>query len=105
MLTIKDLTENKELDRQAMANVRGGTGSGIPSFLLNIGSPTNAPKLSELLAFAQSSTGPQSNTNMQSDNDYNVVIGDGQVVNFGGNHNSTAQSALSNATNDSFSGQ
>ena len=105
MLTIKDLTENKQLDNKAMAGITGGTGYGMPSFLLNVGSPTNAPKLAELLSIAQSSTGPQSNTNVQSDNDYNVVIGDGQVVNSGGNFNLTNQSAFSNANNGSFSAQ
>ena len=105
MLIINDLAENKQLDRKAMAGIFGGTGEAIPSFLFNIGSPTNAPKLAELLAIAQSSTGPQTNTNMQSDNDYNVVIGDGQVVNSGGNFNWTAQNALSNANNGSFSAQ
>ncbi|MGI9285555.1 MAG: hypothetical protein ACR2P1_09210, partial [Pseudomonadales bacterium] len=68
-------------------------------FLLNIGSPVNAPKLADLMGIATSSTGPQTNTNLQSDNDYNVVIGSGQVVNTGGNTNWTTQNAFSNATN------
>ena len=97
MLTIKDLTTSKELDSKAMAGVSGGT--GIPAFLLNIGSPVNAPKLAELMGIATSSTGEQFNTNMQNDNDYNVVIGSGQVVNTGGNFNTTHQDAYSHADN------
>ena len=102
MLTIKDLQANKELDSKEMAGVTGGY--GIPASF-NVGSPLNAPKLAELLAIASSSTGPQVNTNAQSDNDYNVVIGSGQVVNIGGNTNSTYQDAFSNANNDVFSAQ
>ena len=103
MLTIKDLTASKELDSKEMASVAGG--NGIPSFLLNVGSPTNAPKLAELMGIATSSTGPQTNTTVQNDNDYNVVIGSGQVVNTGGNFNSTYQDAFSTANNDLFSSQ
>ncbi|MGI9286753.1 MAG: hypothetical protein ACR2P1_15305, partial [Pseudomonadales bacterium] len=91
------------LDSKEMAGVTGGT--GIPAFLLNIGSPVNAPKLADLMAIASSSTGPQTNTNMQSDNDYNVVIGDGQVINTGGNTNWTTQNAFSNANNTVASAQ
>ncbi len=102
MLNIKDLTASKELDSKEMAGVTGGT--GMPASF-NVGSPVNAPKLAELLGLASSYTGPQTNTNMQSDNDYNVVIGSGQVVNTGGNVNSTYQDAFSNANNDIFSVQ
>ncbi len=97
MLTIKDLTASKELDSKEMAGVTGGT--GIPAFLLNIGSPVNAPKQASLLGLAESYTGAQMNTNFQSDNDFNAVVGSGQVVNTGGNNNMTAQNAFSNATN------
>jgi len=103
MLTIKDLTASKELDSKEMAGVTGG--NGIPAFLLNIGSPVNAPKFAELVGIASSSTGPQMNTNLQSDNDYNVVIGSGQVVNTGGNTNWTTQDAFSNANNTIASAQ
>ena len=103
MLTIKDLTASKELDRTAMAGVSGGT--GIPPFILNMGSPVNAPKLAELMGIATSSTGEQFNTNVQSDNDYNVVIGSGQVVNTGGNSNWTHQDAYSHADNYLYSMQ
>ncbi len=103
MLTIKDLTASKELDSKEMASVAGG--NGIPAFLLNIGSPTNAPKLAELIGVADSYTGPQTNGTVQNDNDYNVVIGSGQVVNTGGNFNSTYQDAFSTANNDLFSSQ
>ncbi len=96
MLTIKDLTASKELDSKEMASVTGGY--GIPASF-NIESPVNAPKFAELLGMATSSTGEQFNTNMQSDNDYNAVIGSGQVVNSGGNFNSTAQSAFSDGFN------
>ena len=92
MLTIKDLTASKELDSKEMASVAGG--NGIPAFLLNIGSPVNAPKLADLMGIATSSTGEQLNTNVQSDNDYNVVIGSGQVINSGGNHNWTTQNSF-----------
>ncbi len=102
MLTIKDLQASKQLDSKEMAGVTGGT--GIPASW-NIGSPMNAPKLAELMSIASSSTGPQLNTNAQSDNDYNVVIGSGQVVNIGGNTNSTYQDAFSNANSDVFSAQ
>ena len=103
MLTIKDLTTSKELDRTAMAGVSGGT--GIPPFILNIASPVNAPKFAELLGIATSSTGAQTNTNWQSDDDYNVVIGSGQVVNSGGNFNTTRQDAYSYADNYLYSMQ
>ncbi len=104
MLTIKDLKASKELDSKEMAGVTGGY--GIPaSFLANIESPLNTPKFAELLGTATSSTGKQFNTNLQSDNDYNAVIGSGQVVNTGGNVNSTYQDAFSNANNDIFSVQ
>lgn len=102
-MKIKDLKASKELDSKEMAGVTGGT--GIPAFMANFGSPVNAPKLADLVAIAQSSTGPQTNANMQSDNDYNVVIGDGQVFNIGGNTNVTTQNAISLANNDSFSAQ
>ena len=102
MLTIKDLTASKQLDSKEMAGVTGGHGTPA-SFLANIGSPINAPKFAELLGTATSSTGEQFNTNMQSDNDYNAVIGSGQVVNSGGNNNMTAQSAFSSADNAIFS--
>ena len=100
MLSIKDLQASKQLDSKEMAGVTGGYGSPA-SF--NFGSPVNAPKLADLIGLASSSTGPQLNTNAQSDNDYNVVIGSGQVVNTGGNVNSTYQDAYSNANNDLFS--
>ena len=103
MLTIKDLTASKELDSKEMASVAGG--NGIPAFLLNIGSPVNAPKQASLLGLAQSYTGAQMNTNFQSDNDFNAVIGSGQVVNTGGNHNWTTQNAFSNANNTIASAQ
>ena len=102
MLTIKDLQASKQLDSKEMAGVTGG--NGIPASW-NIGSPVNAPKLAELMGIASSSTGPQLNTSAQSDNDYNVVIGSGQVVNTGGNFNSTYQDAFSTANNDVFSVQ
>ena len=97
MLTIKDLTASKELDSKEMASVAGG--NGIPAFVLNLLSPVNQPKQADLLGLAQSSTGPQLNTNVQTDDDTNVVIGSGQVVNTGGNSNATFQSAASFATN------
>ena len=56
-------------------------------------------KQASLLGLAQSYTGAQTNTNLQSDNDFNAVIGSGQVVNTGGNYNTTDQYAFSNATN------
>ena len=96
MLTIKDLTASKQLDSKEMAGVTGGY--GFPASL-NIDSAVNAPKFAELLGMATSSTGEQFNTNMQSDNDYNAVIGSGQVVNSGGNHNLTTQNAFSSANN------
>lgn len=97
MLTIKDLKENKELDSKAMAGVAGG--QAIPPFALNLFSPQNNPKQADLLGLASSATGPQSNANLQSDDDTNVVIGAGQVVNYGGNSNETYQSAFSLANN------
>ena len=97
MLTIKDLKASKQLDSKEMASVAGGT--GIPAFALNLFSPVNAPKQAELLGLATSSTGPQLNTNIQTDDDTNVVIGSGQVVNTGGNSNATFQSATSFANN------
>ncbi len=100
MLTIKDLKASKQLDSKDMARVTGGTGYGWPAgFEINIGSPVNAPKQASLLGLASSLTGPQMNTNLQSDNDFNSVIGSGQVVNTGGNHNGTAQSSESGASN------
>ncbi len=96
MLTIKDLQASKELNSKSMAGITGG--NGIPANW-NIGSPVNAPKFAELLGMATSGTGEQFNTNMQSDNDYNAVIGSGQVVNTGGNFNTTAQSAFSDGYN------
>ena len=62
-------------------------------------SPVNAPKQASLLGLADSYTGAQMNTNLQSDNDFNAVIGSGQVVNTGGNYNDTYQNAFSNANN------
>ncbi len=102
MLTIKDLTSSKELDRKSMAGVVGG--NGIPTSF-NVESPINAPKFAELMGLASSYTGPQLNTNMQSDNDYNAVIGSGQVVNSGGNSNSAFQDAFSSAGINGFSAQ
>ncbi|MGI9285560.1 MAG: hypothetical protein ACR2P1_09235 [Pseudomonadales bacterium] len=102
MLTIKDLTASKELDSKAMAGVSGGNHERMSSFgpfVLNIASPVNAPKQASLLGLAESYTGAQMNTNFQSDDDFNAVIGSGQVVNTGGNHNMTAQNAFSNANN------
>jgi len=103
MLTIKDLTASKELDSKEMASVAGG--HGIPAFLLNIASPVNAPKAASLLGAASSYTGPQTNTTLQNDNDFNAVIGSGQVVNTGGNVNMTDQYAASYADNYSTSMQ
>ncbi len=97
MLNIKDLKASKELDSKEMAGVAGG--NGIPAFALNLFSPVNAPKQADLLGLATSSTGPQLNTNVQTDDDTNVVIGSGQVVNVGGNSNATNQSAFSFANN------
>ena len=97
MLTIKDLTASKELDSKEMASVAGG--HGIPAFLLNIGSPVNAPKAASLIGAASSYTGPQANLTMQNDDDFNAVIGSGQVVNTGGNDNATYQYADSYANN------
>ncbi len=91
MLTIKDLKASKQLDSKEMA--------GMPAFALNLFSPVNAPKQAELLGLATSSTGPQLNTNVQTDNDTNVVIGSGQVINSGGNSNATFQSGASFANN------
>ncbi len=104
MLTIKDLNASKELDRKAMADIAGGM--TIPPILLSLLSPTNTPKEAHLMGFADSYTGPQYNENFQSDNDTNVVIGSGQVVNYGGNTNSTYQGAYSFAYNflDSIQG-
>ena len=97
MLTIKDLTASKELDSKEMASVAGG--NGIPPFALNLLSPVNEPKQADLLGLATSSTGPQLNATVQNDNDTNVVMGSGQVVNYGGNTNATYQSAFSVANN------
>ncbi len=102
MLTIKDLKASKQLDSKEMAGVTGGY--GIPASI-NIDSAINAPKFATLMGMASSYTGPQSNTNLQSDNDYNAVIGSGQVVNTGGNFNSTYQDAFSSSNNDLFSAQ
>ncbi len=100
MLTIKDLKASKQLDSKEMAGVTGGYGYGWPAgFAINIGSPVNAPKAASLIGLAQSYTGAQTNTNLQTDNDFNAVIGSGQVVNTGGNHNMTDQYAYSSATN------
>ncbi len=100
MLTIKDLQASKRLDSKEMAHVTGGTGYGWPAGVeVNIGSPVNAPKQASLLGLASSFTGPQMNTNLQSDNDFNSVIGSGQVVSTGGNANDTWQNADSGASN------
>ncbi len=100
MLNIKDLKASKELDSKEMADVTGGYGYGWPAgFEINIGSPVNAPKAASLMGFAESFTGPQMNTNVQTDDDFNAVIGSGQVVNTGGNHNLTSQNAFSNSSN------
>ncbi len=102
MLTIKNLTASKELDREAMADIAGGITEIVremPSIALLIGSPVNAPKFAELLGTATAATGEQFNTNVQSDNDTNVVIGSGQVVNTGGNFNTTHQDAYAYAYN------
>ncbi len=96
MLTIKDMKASKELDSKEMAGVTGG--NGIPA-ILNLFSPQNNPKQADLLGLATSSTGAQLNTNVQTDDDTNVVIGSGQVVNVGGNSNATFQSANSFASN------
>ncbi len=97
MLTIKDLQANKQLDSKAMTSVIGG--QQIPAFALNLMSPQNTPKQADLMGLASSFTGPQSNANLQSDNDTNIVMGSGQVVNYGGNSNASYQSALSFADN------
>ncbi len=97
MLTIKDLQASKQLDSKEMAGVVGG--QNIPAFALNLMSPQNSPKQADLMGLAASFTGPQSNMNMQSDNDTNIVAGSGQVVNYGGNSNATYQSAFSLADN------
>ncbi len=97
MLTIKDLQASKQLDSKEMAGVIGG--QTVPAVALNLLSPQNNPKQADLLGLASSFTGAQSNTNMQSDNDTNIVAGSGQVVNYGGNSNSSYSSALSFADN------
>ena len=97
MLTIKDLRASKQLDSKEMATVTGG--QNIPAFALNLMSPQNSPKQADLMGLASSFTGPQANMNMQSDNDTNIVAGSGQVVNYGGNSNSTLQSSMSLANN------
>ncbi len=102
MLTIKDLTASKQLNSKDMAGVTGGYGGPAS---LNIESAINAPKFAELMGLASSSTGPQFNINAQTDNDYNAVIGSGQVVNSGGNFNTTYQGAFSNAGINGLSAQ
>ena len=100
MLTIKDLKASKQLDSKEMAGVTGGYGYGWPAGLyINIASPVNAPKAASLMGLAESFTGPQMNTSVQTDDDFNAVIGSGQVVNTGGNNNMTAQNAFSNSSN------
>ncbi len=100
MLTIKDLKASKQLDSKEMAGVTGGYGYGWPAGLsINIASPVNAPKAASLMGLAESFTGPQINTNLQTDDDFNAVIGSGQVVNTGGNHNMTDQYASSSSSN------
>ncbi len=96
MLTIKDLQASKQLDSKEMANVTGGY--GLPAGF-NFKSAINAPKAASLMSIAESYTGPQMNTSLQTDDDFNAVIGSGQVVNTGGNHNMTAQSAFSSSSN------
>ena len=98
MLTIKDLQASKQLDSKEMANVTGGFGFGMPVGI-NIESPMNAPKAASLLGLAESFTGPQINTNLQTDDDFNAVIGSGQTVNAGGNNNMTGQSGYSSSSN------
>ena len=102
MLTIKDLAVSKDLDRKAMADVAGGM--GFP-FIANIASPINAPKFASLVGASASATGPQVNGTLQSDNDTSIVIGSGQVVNTGGNFNTSSQYADSWATNAVTSAQ
>ncbi len=104
MLTIKDLTASKELDRKAMADVAGGmtemaAGIAFPAIVANLFSPVNQPKEAHLAGFAGALTGPQFNSNVQNDNDTNLVIGSGQVVNTGGNFNTTDQYAYAWADN------
>ncbi len=96
MLTIKDLQTSKQLDSKEMANVTGGY--GLPAGF-NIESAINAPKAASLMSLAESYTGPQVNTNLQTDDDFNAVIGSGQAVSTGGNHNGSAQSAFSSSSN------
>ena len=98
MLTIKDLHTSKQLDSKEMASVAGGFGYGMPASL-SIESPVNAPKAASLIGLAQSFTGAQMNTNLQTDDDFNAVVGSGQVVNSGGNLNMTSQSSFSASSN------
>ncbi len=108
MLTIKDLTASKELDREAMTEIAGGMTEllrEISGIAVSIGSPFNGPKFATLVGEAHSATGAQVNTNMQFDDDFNSVIGSGQVVNTGGNFNDTYQWADSYAYNNVYNNQ
>ncbi len=98
MLTIKDLHTSKQLDSKEMANVTGGYGYGMPASF-NIESAVNAPKAASIMGLAESFTGAQLNTNLQTDDDFSSVIGSGQAVNAGGNINMTSQSAFSSSSN------
>ena len=81
-----------------MASVTGGFGYGMPVGF-NILSPVNAPKAASLTGLAESYTGAQANTSLQTDDDFNAVIGSGQVVSTGGNFNTTSQYSSSYSSN------
>jgi hypothetical protein len=98
MLTIEDLSENRELDREAMATIAGGTRGPLLDFA-SIFTPSNQTAMQQ--SAAQAFTGPQSNATFQSDNDVIMAAAGSQVINMGGNTStsSNAASVASHALN------
>ena len=79
MLTIKDLTASKELDRTEMAAVAGGTGEkSHPG--LSLFSPTSIPSFNEQIAATTALGGNSGNVNNMMNTGVNYADKGSQIV-------------------------
>jgi hypothetical protein len=95
-LTINDLTTDKELDRQAMHEIRGGAGELLPRLIdLDVLSPDFYNKVSPIIGAASLPT-QQSNNLEQSD--YTVAT-NGYGINYVSNNKFASQTNLNDIAN------
>jgi hypothetical protein len=97
MLSVKDLTVSKALDRKAMSGVVGGMAAPAAPLLavLDVFAPSN--QFGTQLSTATAFTSVQTNVTLQGDSD--VVMGGtgAQALNLGGNSATSANTASVNA--------